>query len=113
MSTCRKPDWADDVANVRHPVKFAPVDPHFDRPTRDSLHQGDGAGEVPVPVTLPVTLPAALSGRPGGAPAEPIWATERSSAAAAKRGNDVFMVHDPCVAVKRHLFNGHPNTWVT
>ena len=45
MSTCRKPDWADDVANVRHPVKFAPVDPHFDRPTRDSLHQGDGAGD--------------------------------------------------------------------
>ncbi len=40
MSTCRKPDRADDVATVRHPTKFAPVDPHFDRPARHSLHQG-------------------------------------------------------------------------
>ena len=46
MSTCRKPDRSDDVAKVRHPVKLAPVDPHFDRSTRDSLNQGDGAGDA-------------------------------------------------------------------
>jgi hypothetical protein len=46
MSTCRKPERADDVANVRHPVNFAPVDADLDRPTWHGLHQGDRAGDA-------------------------------------------------------------------
>ncbi len=46
MSTCRKPDRADDVAGLRHAVELASVDPHLDRPARHGLHQGDGAEDV-------------------------------------------------------------------
>ena len=73
---------------VRHPVKFAPVDPHFDRPARNSLHQGDGAGDRAagrvVRETSRGTGQADLGNRE----------EQRSRGEA---GQDVCIVHDPRV----------------